>query len=137
MKKRILIVEDEAIIAESLKLCLKELGYNVLKPVSTGEAAIQSVKKNKPDLILMDVRLRGAMNGYEAISKIRLHSNIPVIYSTGGDQYQIDEKAKGTKPYDYIIKPFDYDVLANKIKKLIAEHGYSRKSEKRQNRENN
>jgi CheY-like chemotaxis protein len=121
MKKSILIVEDEAIIAKSLKLCLAERGYDVLKTVSIGEDAIQSVEKNKPDLILMDVRLRGLMNGYEVITQIRLHSNIPVIYLTGGDQYQIDEKAKDTKPYDYIFKPFDLEVLEKKIIKLLEE----------------
>ncbi|MFA5363009.1 MAG: response regulator [Candidatus Omnitrophota bacterium] len=121
MKKNILIVEDEAIIAKSLKLCLGELGYHVFKPVSTGEAAVQSADKNSPDLILMDVRLRGLMNGYDAVTKIRLHSNIPVIYLTGGDQFQIDEKAKNTKPYDYIIKPFDIEVLEKKIRKLLEE----------------
>lgn len=128
MKKNILIVEDEAIIAESLKMCLEERGYHVLKTVSIGEEAIQSAEKNKPDLILMDIRLRGSMNGYEAISKIRLRSMIPVIYTTGGDQYQIDEKAKDTKPYDYIIKPFDLDMLLNKIKKMLYEHRDSLKT---------
>src|SRR5512135_1754439 len=103
MKKKILIVEDEDVIASGLKLCLKEGGFHMLKTVSTGEEALQSVEKNKPDLILMDIRLRGRMNGYETVTKIRLNSNVPVIYSTGGDQYQIDEKAKGTRPYDYII----------------------------------
>ena len=122
MKKSILIVEDEAIIAKSLKIRLEELGYNVFETVSIGEDAIQSVEKNKPDLIFMDIRLRGSMNGYEAITQIRLHSNTPVIYSTAGDEYQIDEKAKDTKPYDYILKPFDFDVLENKIKKLLDEH---------------
>lgn len=122
MKKSILIVEDEAIIAESLKACLEELNYNVLKIVSKGEDAIHSAQKYKPDLILMDVRLRGLMNGYEAITKIRQHLNSPVIYTTGGDQYQIDEKAKDTKPYEYIIKPFDIDVLVSKIKKLLDGH---------------
>lgn len=121
MKKNILIVEDETIIAKSLIMCLKEHGYNVLKTVSTGEDAVQSVEQNKPDLIVMDIRLRGSMNGYEVMAKIRLHSNVPVIYSTGGDQYQIDEKANDTKPYDYIIKPFDIAILMSKIKKLLYE----------------
>lgn len=120
--KKILIVEDEAIIASSLKVFLKERGYNVLKIVSIGEDAIQSAVKNKPDLILMDVRLRGSMTGYEVMTKIRLHSNVSVIYTTGGNQYQIDEMAKDTKPYDYIIKPFDLDILLNKIRKLIDKH---------------
>ncbi len=119
MNKRILIVEDEAIIAESLKVCLEECGYQILKIVSKGEDAIHSAKKNKPDLILMDVRLRGSMNGYEAIAQIRQHLHCPVIYTTGGDQYKIVEKAKDTKPYDYIIKPFDIDVLMSKIKKFL------------------
>lgn len=66
------------------------------------------------------------MNGYEAVTIIRLYSDMPVIYSTGGDQYQIDKKAKDTRPYDYIIKPFDLDVLADKIKKLLNEHCDSR-----------
>lgn len=125
MNKSILIAEDETIIAKSLKICLEESGYNVLKTVSTGQDAIRSVEKSKPDIILMDVRLSGLMNGYEAIAKIRLNSDIPVIYSTGGDPHQIDEKAKDTKPYDYIIKPFDLDELVNKIKKLLDEYADS------------
>jgi len=119
LKKRILIVEDEVIIAKSLKLCLHERGYHILDPVSTGKDAIRSAEANKPDIILMDVKLRGPMNGYEAAAKIRLHSDTPVIYSTGGDQYQIEEKARNTEPYDYIIKPFDLEVLASKIKNLL------------------
>lgn len=122
MQKSILIVEDEAIIARSLRLCLRQYGYNVLETVSTGEDAMRSVEENNPDLILMDVRLRGSLDGYETINKIREYSNAPVIYSTGGDQYQIEEKAKGTKPYDYIMKPFDLDVLADKVKKLLDEY---------------
>lgn len=122
MKKKILIVEDEAIIARGLKLCLEDCGYKIVKTVSTGEDAIESAEKDKPDLILMDIRLRGSMDGYETVNKIRLYSNIPVIYSTGGDQHQIDEKAKGTKPYDYIIKPFDHLVLVEKMKKMLGEH---------------
>ncbi len=122
MKKSILIAEDEAIIAKSLKLYLARYGYSILKTVSTGEGAVQSVKRNKPDLILMDVRLRGLMNGYETMAKIRLHSDVPVLYATGGDKDQICDKAKDTKPYDYIIKPFEQDVLVSKIKKLLNEH---------------
>ncbi|MBU1087302.1 MAG: response regulator [Candidatus Omnitrophica bacterium] len=118
MEKNILIVEDEAIIASSLKLCLNNLGYNVFKVVSNGEDAIESSEKNNPDVILMDIRLRGQKNGYETVIAIRKSSNTPVIYLTGGDPDQIDEKAKDTKPYDYIIKPFDIAVLTEKIEKI-------------------
>ena len=122
MKKNILIVEDEAIIASSLRMCLKDFGYNVLKIVSNGEDAVESSEKNDPDIILMDIRLRGEKNGYETVTAIRKISKAPVIYLTGGDPNQIDENAKGTKPYDYMIKPFDMDVLAEKIKKMIDGH---------------
>ncbi|MBU1086727.1 MAG: response regulator [Candidatus Omnitrophica bacterium] len=118
MKKNILIVEDETIIAAGLKLCLNGLGYNVLKIVSKGEDAIECAQKNNPDIILMDIRLSGAMNGYETAGAIRRCSNTPVIYLTGGDEYQIHEKAKETKPYDYMVKPFDLDILAEKIEKF-------------------
>lgn len=119
MKKNILIVEDEAIIASSLKQCFKALNYNVLKIVSQGKDAIESLEENNPDIILMDISLRGEMNGYQAMRAIRQSSRVPVIYLTGGDQDQIDKKAKGTKPYDYMIKPFEFDVLENKVKKIL------------------
>ncbi|MDD5668589.1 MAG: response regulator [Candidatus Omnitrophica bacterium] len=122
MRKNILIVEDEAVIAKSLKLCLEGCGYNVLKPVSMGEDAIQSMEKNKPDLILMDIKLRGQMNGYEVITKIRKHSNIPVIFLTGDNRFKIDEKPKNIKACDYIFKPFDFDVVEGKIRKLLDEY---------------
>ncbi|MBU1044430.1 MAG: response regulator [Candidatus Omnitrophica bacterium] len=122
MEKNILIVEDEAIIASGLKLCLNGLGYNVFKVVSNGEDAIESLKKNNPDIILMDIRLNGEKNGYETVNAIRKSSNTPVIYLIGGDPNQIDEKAKYTKPYDYIIKPFDMDVLTEKIEKITEGH---------------
>ena len=106
--KTILVVDDELKIVKLVRDYLEQAG--------------------PPDLILMDVRLRGQMNGYEVIAKIRQHSNIPVIYLTGGDQFQIDEKAKNTKPYDYIVKPFDIEVLEKKIRKLLEEQCNSLKA---------
>ena len=119
MKKRILIVEDEAIVAKSLMICLRLSGYDVLEAVSTGEAALNSAKANDPDLIVMDVRLRGPLNGYEIMTRIRSHSQIPVVYMTAGEAEEIDQEAVNTKPYDYILKPFDHSVLLEKIKKLV------------------
>jgi DNA-binding response OmpR family regulator len=117
--KKILIAEDEAIIASTLKLCLKELGYNVLKIVSTGEAAIDSLEKNNPDIVLMDINLRGEKNGHETAITMRAKNNIPIIYLSGGVPNKIEEKIKGTDPYDYLIKPFDFNILADKIKNLL------------------
>ena len=120
MKKRILIVEDEAIVAKSLMICLRLSGFDVLDAVSSGEAAMKSAEKDEPDLIVMDVRLRGSMNGYETMSKIRSHSRIPVVYMTAGESAEIEKEAVKTKPYDYILKPFDHNELVEKIKNLVS-----------------
>jgi DNA-binding response OmpR family regulator len=120
MKKNILIVEDDGSIATSLRLCLKDYGFNVFKNVSTGEEAIESAAENKPDIILMDIKLKGPMSGPQTVIQIRRHSNVPVIFMTGSDQYGLDERLKDTQPYDCIIKPFDVDVLVDKINKFIC-----------------
>jgi len=120
MKKKILIAEDEAIIAKSLRLCLQERGYEVLSPVATGEDAITSVDRNNPDLILIDVRLRGPMDGFKTITRLRGSSKVPVIYTTGGFPGEISERAQNTQPYDYVIKPFSIEDLVAKIERLTG-----------------
>lgn len=119
-KKRILIAEDEAIIANSLRLCLQEIGYEVLSPVATGEDTIKSVEAHNPDLILIDVRLRGSMDGFCTMTKVRAFSSVPVIYTTGGVAGDIREKARDTVPADYVIKPFSIDELVAKIEHLTG-----------------
>jgi len=81
-KPRILVVEDEALIAASLVHTLTSLGYSVQEPVSTGKDAISSVTSDPPDLMLMDIELIGSMNGIETAEKIRSIINIPVVYLT-------------------------------------------------------
>ena len=81
-KPKILIVEDEALIAASLVQTLSSLGYTVQKPIVKGEDAINSVKLEKPDLILMDIELLGEMDGIEAAEKIREIVDIPIVYLT-------------------------------------------------------
>lgn len=120
IKKKILIVEDEAIIASSLRLCLQEQGYDVLAPVATGEDAIESVEAHNPDLVLIDVRLRGSMNGFSTMMKVRSFSKVPVIYTTGGVPTEIREQARSTQPSDYVIKPFSIEELVAKIEYLTA-----------------
>jgi len=121
MKENILIVEDDSLIGTGLKLCLEEFGFHVLPVISAGPEAIQSARENKPDLILMDMTLRGSMNGHEIMTVIRRESSVPVIYLTGGDQYEMDDKVKDTKPCDFLIKPFEDEELVRRINKLIDE----------------
>jgi PAS domain S-box-containing protein len=105
-EKQILIVEDNIIVAMDIQRRLIKLGYNVPVVVSSGEEAINKVKENNPDLVLMDINLYGQMDGIEAASKIHTFSDIPVIYLTAYTDEKTLERAKITETYAYIVKPF-------------------------------
>lgn len=104
---RILIVEDDMIIAANLSLQLTKLGYDVIGIVSRGEDAISSANQNKPDIILMDVNLRGAIDGIDAAIAIHLQNEIPIIYLTANNDDGTFSRAKETQPYAFISKPFN------------------------------
>ncbi|NWJ48382.1 MAG: PAS domain S-box protein [Chloroflexi bacterium] len=106
-KAQILVVEDEEIVAASIKRTLMALDYSVLAMVSSGEEAVKSVTKNRPDLVLMDIILKGKMDGVETASQIHAIYDIPVIYLTAYSDDATLERAKITLPYAYILKPFD------------------------------
>ena len=105
-KVNVLLVEDESIVAKDIQLSLKRLGYNVLGIENTGEKAISSARKLDPDIIIMDIMLKGKINGIEASEKIRKEQNIPIIYLTAYADENTLSKAKITEPYAYIIKPY-------------------------------
>ncbi len=106
MKKvRILIVEDEAIIAMEIESQLQSLGYEVTSIVDTGEEAIAKAEEDKPDLILMDIRIKGEMDGIKAAEEIRNRFGIPVIFSTAYLDEERIERAKITMPFGYVLKP--------------------------------
>ena len=127
---KILIVEDERISAESLKMTLKQLGYEISSIVATGEDAIKKVKEELPDLILMDIKLKGNLDGIEAAEKIKEHYNTPIIYTTAyADDYLI-ERAKITAPYGYVIKPFSKKELHSNIEMALTKNKQDRKIER-------
>jgi len=103
---RILIVEDERIVAEDLRLTLLQLGYEVAGSVASGEEAIPLARERFPDLILMDIFLAGKMDGITTTGEIRKFSAVPVIYLTAFADTTIMDKAKITEPYGYILKPY-------------------------------
>jgi PAS domain S-box-containing protein len=103
---RILVVEDEIIVAEDIKKRLEELGYAVSSAVSSGKEALNRVEEDTPDLVLMDIVLEGEIDGIEAADCIRSQYYIPVVYLTAYADEETLEKAKVTGPYGYIIKPF-------------------------------
>lgn len=104
-RPRILIVEDETIIAMDLESSLKGLGYEVTSIVSTGEEAIEKAEAENPDLILMDIRVEGEMDGIEAAAEIRGRFDIPVIFSTAYLDAERLDRAKVTMPFGYLLKP--------------------------------
>jgi len=104
--KQVLIVEDESVVAKDLARSLLRLGYNVVARAATGEEAEHLAQLWKPDLILMDVRLRGQLDGIATVERIHEHSDVPVIYLTAfSDRLTID-RAMRTRPFGYVVKPF-------------------------------
>ena len=101
---RILIVEDEGIIALELKKKLEKKGYQVIRIVSSGEEAVEWVMKSRPDLVLMDIKLNGPMTGIEAAREILSRVNLPIIYLTAFSDEKILDEAKITEPFGYLVK---------------------------------
>ena len=121
-RARILIVEDESIVALNIKNRLEGLGYAVVATSSSGEAAIQIVAQSLPDLVLMDIKLKGTIDGIEAAAQIRAHFQIPVVYLTAFSDEETVERAKLTEPYGYILKPFEARDLCTTIEISLYKH---------------
>ncbi|MBF0519264.1 MAG: response regulator [Nitrospirae bacterium] len=122
LKKKILVVEDEAIIAKDIKKCLELIGYEITAAVATGQEALESLNHNKPDLVLMDIMLNGPQDGIETADAIKLRFDIPVIYLTAYADEQILERAKITEPFGYILKPFEETELRTTIEIALYKH---------------
>jgi two-component system, response regulator PdtaR len=118
-KTRILIVEDEPVVALSLKNTLESAGYQVGSLVSKGEEAIQKAETEKPDLILMDIKLRGRLDGIEAAMIIRDRFNIPIIHLTAYEDKEIAEKIRLTGSAGCLPKPFEEDELKAMIASVL------------------
>ena len=106
MQGRVLIAEDEGVIAEELRERLEEMGLSVVGVVASGEAAIARARETVPDLLLMDIRLHGNIDGIEAAARIREEVQVPVIYVTAHSDDATIVRAKQTEPVGYIMKPF-------------------------------
>ena len=103
----ILVVEDENIVSKDIQARLKGMGYSVCGAVPTGEEAVEKALELAPDLVLMDIMLRGTINGTEAAERIRKRSDIPVVYLTAYSDGETLDRAKVTEPCGYVLKPFD------------------------------
>ena len=121
-KSQILIVEDEGIAAKDIEGCLKDLGYGVVGIASSGREAIAKAGELCPDLVLMDIVLKGEMNGIEAAEQIYHALNIPVVYLTAYSDESTLQRAKITEPYGYILKPFEEKELHTNIEMALYKH---------------
>jgi len=125
--KKILIVEDEIIIAEGLQRKLKSMGYDIIGIASSGEEAIKKIKENNPDLILMDIVIHGMMDGIETAAQIHSLFDIPVVYLTAYADEKTLERAKITEPFGYLIKPFKERELQITIEISLYKHEMEKK----------
>lgn len=124
---RILVVEDEIIIAEDIQRKLKKMGYDVPVIVSSGEEAIRKTKEIIPDLILMDIVIHGNMDGIETAGQIHSLFDIPVVYLTAYADEKTLERAKITEPFGYLIKPFKERELQITIEIALYKHEMEKK----------
>jgi len=121
VRANILVVEDEFITARHIADSLKELGYGVTGIVATGEEAVKKAAETRPDLVLMDIRLKGSMDGIQAAEQIA-SLEIPIVYLTSYSDDRTMERAKITEPYGYLIKPFTDTELKTTLEMAIYKH---------------
>lgn len=126
----VLVVEDESIVSKDIQHSLKKLGYQVVGAAATGEKALELVRSESPDIVLMDIMLKGDMNGIEVAEIVKKEHNIPVIFLTAYADESTLSKAKVTEPFGYIIKPFKEIDLHTSIEMALYKHKKARELEK-------
>ena len=131
---KVLIVEDEAIIAMNISDILDDLGYETLEVASSYDEAVKLLKKEKPDIAILDVQLKGSKDGIELAEYIRDQYNIPFIFLTSNSGRATVEKAKEVNPSSFLVKPFVQDDLFTSIE--IALHNYQQQKKASGNSEN-
>lgn len=127
---RIMVVEDEGIVARDIQNSLKRLGYTVPVLVSSGDEAIQRAEEIELDIVLMDIRLKGDMDGIEAAELIHARFDIPVVYLTAYTDKTTLERAKITAPFGYILKPFEERELHTTIEIALYKHMMEKERER-------
>ncbi len=119
---RIFIVEDEKIVSRDLQNVLESMGYGIAGVATSGEEAVEAISGLRPDIVLMDIMLKGEMDGIDAAEKVRADFDVPVIYLTAYADDTTLQRAKITEPYGYLIKPFDERDLSIAIEMALYRH---------------
>lgn len=134
---RILVTEDDQVVAQDVAEALESLGYRVVGAVSTGEAAVEAVRRSRPDLVLMDIRLGGSVDGPEAAEKIIRAHGTPVVYLTAHSDRETMQRAIDASAYGYVLKPYTPNELRGAIEVALKRHRLERRlheTEERQER---
>ena len=119
---KILIVEDEAVVSLEIARRLEKMGYEVIGRLASGEEALELVQEERPDLVLMDINLQGELDGIQTATTLYKNYGLPVIYLTAYAGDSTLERAKESKPYGYILKPFKERELHAAIEIAISRH---------------
>jgi len=127
---RILVIEDEAIVAADIQDRLEALGYEVAGWGTTGAEALDLARSSKPDLILMDIMLKGPMNGIQAAHLVRVELSLPVIFLTANSDEAVLEQAKISEPFAYLLKPFEERQLRTNIEMALYKSRMERERER-------
>jgi len=133
-RRRVFLVEDEPIIASGIERKVKQLGYEVAGSASTGEAAIKAIDADPPDLVLMDIKLDGRLDGIEAAAEIKKRHDVPVIFLTAyADEATLD-RATQQDPFGYIVKPFTDRELFGAVEVSMHRHEMDQMLRRREER---
>ena len=133
-QNNILIVEDEILVATSIKKYLQDFGYDVINIVASGSKALSVLRENQVNMVLMDIRIKGDIDGIETSAKINELYNLPIVYLTAHTDPKTLERAKKTEPYGYIVKPIEPRNMLSTIEMALYKHkaeGVIKESEER------
>ena len=130
-RKKILIVEDEIITAMSLQHLLEHWGCGKCEQVSSGKEAIEKAMSEKPDIVLIDINLRGETNGIEVAKQLQARFCVPIIFITGYSDEETIKEAKKIKPVGYFVKPLDFNKLRLTIESVTHSQKKNLKQEKK------
>ena len=127
LKPKILVVEDESIIAMDLRITLSRMGYEVTSVVNNALAAIQKAEQDKPDIILMDIMLGGSLDGIEAAKIISYNHSTPIIYVTALKDEETMKRAYLPEPYLFLMKPYTENELKRVIENMLKTRAVRKK----------
>jgi two-component system cell cycle sensor histidine kinase/response regulator CckA len=130
--RHVLVVEDERVVAKDLQRTLTNLGYEVPVTVATADDAIRAASARCPDLVLMDIRIKGARDGIETAEILKSQFDVPVVYLTAYADQQTVARAKLTEPHAYLLKPVKVDELRTAVEIAIYKHQMERRHRERE-----